>query len=454
MLIAATAHAGAAAQLPDFTGLVEQARASVVNVSTTGNGTEGLVPPDGVPFDDFLRKFFDNRPRDEIPHFDQESQGSGFIVSADGYVVTNHHVVRGAQRVVVRLSDRREFDADLVGSDQDSDIALLKIDAEDLPVVRIGDSANLRVGEWVLAIGSPFGFEHSVTAGIVSAIGRTLPDENYVPFIQTDVAINPGNSGGPLFNLEGEVVGVNSQIFSRTGGYMGLSFAVPINMAMDVVQQLKTRGRVTRGWLGVYIQDVTRELAESFGMDKPHGALVARVLEASPAAEAGLEPGDVIVRYAGQSIERSSGLPPRVGRTPPGKTVEIVVIREGERQTLAVTIGELAERQARAESMRNSGADEHFNERLGIAVTIPTSEQRESLDLGEKGVVVDRIEPGPAKQAGVHEGDGIVMIGGEPVTNIEAFNTIVDRLPAQQVIPMLVHRDRGPLFLPLKLPAR
>lgn len=441
-------------RLPDFTDLVERVRPGVVNVSAVGPAHGAEHPTPELPDDESLRRFFEEHPG-QIPRFDRDSLGSGFIVSADGYVVTNSHVVRNATRIVVRLSDRREFDATLIGTDQDSDMALLKIEAEDLPVVRIGDSRALKVGEWVLAIGSPFGFEHSVTTGIVSAIGRTLPNENYVPFIQTDVAINPGNSGGPLFNMDGEVVGVNSQIFSRTGGYMGLSFAIPIDMAMDVVEQLKTTGTVARGWLGVYIQDVTRELAESFGMDRPRGALVARVMEDSPADKAGLRAGDVIVRYDGHEIERSAALPPLVGRTPPGKKVRVELIREGARRHAEVLIDELAEQRAavspEAGGEQRSGS---YNARLVMSVRVPTPEEREALELGKSGVIIEEVGDGAARQAGLREGDAVVMIGGEIVGGITDFDRLIERLRAGHVVPVLVHREGGPLFLPLKLPAK
>src|SRR5690606_22911726 len=303
LLAAARSPCGGAAArgLPDFTDLVEENAAAVVNISTTlrsrAQGEQFRIPdvPENSPFYEFFKKFFGQIPEGIQPYEERSSLGSGFIISKEGYVITNNHVVAEAEEVVVRLNDRREFVAKIVGTDERSDIAMLKIEGENLPTVRLGDSSRLKVGEWVLAIGSPFGFEHSVTAGIVSAIGRSLPNENYVPFIQTDVAINPGNSGGPLFHLDGEVGGVHSEIYSRTGGFMGLSFAVPINVVTDVYQQLREHGSVSRGWLGVLIQDVTRDLAESFGMDRPHGALVAKVLPDSPAEKAGIEVGDVIV---------------------------------------------------------------------------------------------------------------------------------------------------------------
>jgi len=325
----------AAQGLPDFTHLVQENADAVVNISTTTQrplerslppGTDIPELPEDGPFGDFLRKFFGD-PGEGIERFDTRSLGSGFILSDDGYVVTNHHVVKNADEVIVKLSDRREFEAEVIGSDPKSDIAVLKIVAKDLPTLKMGNSESLKVGEWVVAIGSPFGFDHSVTAGIVSAKGRNLPNENYVPFIQTDVAINPGNSGGPLFNLDGEVVGINSQIYSRTGGFMGLSFAIPIEMAMDIVEQIKTIGHVTRGWLGVYIQEVTRELAESFSMKKPSGALVAKVMLNSPAEEAGIKVGDIILSYDGQEVENSAALPPMVGKTRTGEKAAIKILR-------------------------------------------------------------------------------------------------------------------------------
>jgi serine protease Do len=334
--------------LPDFTALVKANTPGVVNISTTREAEMSELPPglripklpDDNPLNEWLRKFFGEENDGQAP-YDAESLGSGFIVSEDGYIVTNRHVVEDADEIVVRLSDHRELAAHLVGQDIYSDIALLKIKADQLPVLKIGDSGDLRLGEWVLAIGSPFGFDHSVTAGIVSGKGRSLPRENYIPFIQTDVAINPGNSGGPLFNLDGEVVGINSQIYSRTGGFMGLSFAIPIEMAMDVVEQLKTKGSVLRGWLGVYIQEVTNGLAESFNMDRPTGALIARVLPGGPAQQAKLRVGDVILRYAGKRVSNSAALPPMVGRTPIGSNVQLELIRDGKRITQDVIIGEL-----------------------------------------------------------------------------------------------------------------
>jgi serine protease Do len=326
--------------LPDFIPLVEDNAAAVVNISTTlkkselgGKGPHGFKMPDipeNSPFYEFFKKFFGEIPEGMAPFEHRSSLGSGFIISRDGFVITNNHVVKEADEIIVRLNDRREFIAELIGTDERSDIAVLKVDATELPSVKLGNSTNLKVGEWVLAIGSPFGFDHSVTAGIISAMGRSLPNENYIPFIQTDVAINPGNSGGPLFNLKGEVIGVNSQIYSRTGGFMGLSFAVPINVVTNVYQQLRDQGHVSRGWLGVLIQDVTRELAESFGMERPHGALIAKVLPDSPAAAAGLEVGDVVIRFDGDEVSFSSDLPPMVGNSIIGNAVPVDIIRRGK----------------------------------------------------------------------------------------------------------------------------
>jgi len=330
-----------AQNLPDFTQLVETYGPAVVNISTSSkknNNEENskekqpdyrAIPgiPEDSPFYEFFRRFFDNEGNDFFEERPATSLGSGFIISTDGYVVTNNHVINEAQEIIVRLSDRREFTAKIIGSDKRSDLALLKVEATDLPTVKLGSSTNLKVGEWVLAIGSPFGFDYSVTAGIVSAKGRSLPSDTYVPFIQTDVAINPGNSGGPLFNLAGEVIGVNSQIYSRTGGFMGLSFAIPVNVLKDVVEQLKAKGKVTRGWLGVLIQDVTGELAESFSMEKPAGALVAKVLPDSPAAAAKFQVGDIITQFNDKPIERSADLPPLVGSTPVDSKVTTTVIR-------------------------------------------------------------------------------------------------------------------------------
>jgi serine protease Do len=340
--------------------------------------------------------------------------------------------------------------AELVGADERSDIALLKVEASDLPVVKIGKSADLKVGEWVMAIGTPFGFDHSVSVGVVSALGRSLPSENYVPFIQTDVAINPGNSGGPLFNLDGEVVGINSQIYSRTGGFMGLSFAIPVDVAMDVVSQIKDQGYVSRGWLGVLIQDVTRELAESFGMDKPMGALVARVLDDSPAQKAGIEVGDIIIEYNGGEVSYSSDLPPLVGRTRVGDKAKVKVLRDGKVKNLLVRIGELPAE----EELQSSEAKpkKMKTDRLGLSVTELTAQQRKELELDEGGVLVDQIGEGAAASAGIQRGDVITKLNNKTVSNSKQFKELVDDLPAGKSVPVLVLRRNGPLFLALRVP--
>ena len=447
-----------ARSLPDFTGLVEDYGKAVVNISTTQKIKHKQAPrmpkkrapqdPD-APLGDLFRHFFGEKG-EEIERFDSQSLGSGFIISKDGFVLTNFHVIKGAEEIVVRLSDRRQLTAEIVGSDERSDLALLKLDAKDLPVVKIGNSDKLKVGAWVLAIGSPFGFDHSVTAGIVSAKGRSLPRENYVPFIQTDVAINPGNSGGPLFNLDGEVVGINSQIYSRTGGFMGLSFAIPIDMAMDVIEQLKSSGHVSRGWLGVLIQDVTRELAESFGMKTPKGALVAKVLPDSPAEKAGLQVGDVIVKFNGKDVTTSSSLPPIVGITKVNKAVDTNVIRNGKSIIIKVTIGELpTDDDLRVSSATGSKAT--INNRLGVAVSDLDKEQRENFGLKKNGIMIEGVKEGPAARAGVRKGDVILMINNEQISNVTHFKKLVKGLQTGKSVPILVQRRGGPVFLALKI---
>ncbi len=459
-LLLAVAVQVQARSLPDFTDLVEKTSDAVVNISTTQKVSSGSVQlpegleipdlPEGSPFGDLFKHFFGDPGGGGIPRErETKSLGSGFVISKDGYVLTNNHVVKDADEIIVRLEDRRELKAEVIGLDERSDIALLKIEADDLPVAHIGQSEKLRVGEWVLAIGSPFGFELSATAGIVSAKGRALPRENYVPFIQTDVAINPGNSGGPLFNLDGEVVGVNSQIYSRTGGYMGLSFSIPIEVAMDVAQQLKEHGKVSRGWLGVLIQDVTRELAESFGMSKPEGALVAKVLPESPAEEGKLQVGDVIVSFNGKEVLSSSALPPVVGSTPVGKRVPVEVMRGGRRQTLWVMLGELPDQDkqiAKAEESKTTS-----DNRLGIQAADLTAEQRKELEL-DGGVLVERVGEGAAGDAGIREGDIIVRVDNQLVNNVDELEKLIDKLPEGKSVAVLVQRRGGPIFLAMKVP--
>ncbi|MFZ0790335.1 MAG: DegQ family serine endoprotease [Chromatiaceae bacterium] len=447
--------------LPEFTALVAENGPTVVNISTKQAVSQSQelpgfsVPdlPEDSPLQDFFRHFFgDQGEPGLIPDDDQQARslGSGFIVSADGYVLTNSHVVEGADEIIVRTSDRREFVATLVGTDKRSDIALLKVDAEGLPTARIGSAKGLQVGEWVLAIGSPFGFEHSATAGIVSAMGRSLPSENYIPFIQTDVAINPGNSGGPLFNLDGEVIGVNSQIYSRTGGFMGLSFAIPIDVAMDVVEQLKTKGRVSRGWLGVLIQDVTRELAPTFGLRRPEGALVAQVLPDSPAAAAGVLPGDVILSYNGKELNASSALPPLVGATPVGEKAQLEVMRKGQRVSLEVTIAELPDEEQLA-GAPGEPAPLKTN-RLGLVVGNLTSDQRQQLGIEQNGVLVEEVAEGPGARAGITAGDVILMLDNQDVADLDGFNRILEAIDPGRSVAVLIQRGDGRMFYALRIP--
>jgi len=469
-LLAATLLAApsvGAQNLPDFTDMVRENSPAVVNISTTQSRPEGGarmpdVPgmpdpedlPEGHPFRDFMDRFMDDEgPGQGPPRREGRSLGSGFIISEDGYILTNNHVVEGASEIIVRLNDRRQMTAELVGADDRADLALLKVDGQDMPTVETGRSSEVEVGEWVLAIGAPFGFEYSVTAGIISAKQRSLPMENYIPFLQTDVAINPGNSGGPLFNLDGEVVGVNSHIYSRSGGFQGISFAIPIELAMDVADQLRDGGEVSRAWLGVVIQDVTRDLAESFGMDRPEGALIAQVLADSPAAAAGLEPGDVVLEFNGSDVPASGALPPMVGRTTVGSTVPVVVMRNGERQTLDVTLGELPD-DAGQRGGESSGTDPGVFEELGLAVQPLTRERREALGLSDdvSGLVVAGVDGGPAAEAGIEPGDVIARVNREPVEQVESFREMIAGMESGQSVPLLVLRDQSQRFLALRIP--
>ncbi len=463
LISVASFEAAARYNLPDFTELVEEHADAVVNISTSKQ-TEikrGLPPgmdlpemPKGSPFGDFFEKFFGEHGgngRDEF--FNSRSLGSGFIISNDGYVITNHHVVKGADEIIVKLSDRRQLVAEMVGSDPRSDIALLKLEGENFPSVKLGDSGAVKVGQWVLAIGSPFGFDASVTAGIVSAKGRSLPTENYVPFIQTDVAINPGNSGGPLFDLDGKVIGINSQIYTRSGGFMGLSFAIPIEDAMDVVDQLKTSGYVSRGWLGVYIQEVTRELAESFGMVKPTGALVAKILPESPAQDTDIQVGDIILSYDDEEVKNSASLPPLVGRTRVGETVKLKIMRNGKTKTVKLEIGQLPDKD---QSLVNKVTPEEEAEDsvFGLVLRPLTNEEMDNLELESGGLLVLDAQNGVAKNAGIRKGDVIQMINGEPVETVSAFTKLMNDLPEGKFISILVQRSHGPEFLAMRIPEK
>jgi len=445
------------AQLPDFTRLVKKTGAAVVNVSTTQKPAD-LGPgipderqgPEGVPFDELFKRFF-GAPGHGFRARPSKSLGSGFIISDDGYVMTNHHVVENADEIIVRLKDRRELEAKLIGSDERSDIALLKIDADDLPVVTIGSEKNLEVGEWVLAIGSPFGFENSVTAGIVSAKGRSLPSDNYVPYIQTDVAINPGNSGGPLFNLKGEVVGINSQISTRDGRFMGVSFSIPMSIAMNVVQQLKAQGEVIRGWLGVQVQDVSRELAESFGMRRPHGALVARVLINSPAEKSGFHVGDIIIEFNRHIIETSSALPPIVGMTPINKKVRVKVIREKKLTELSVNIGKLSADKTSKLKVNKDSDFSVYIERLAINVLDLTEKDRKKNSGIKQGVLVQEVKSGPARDAGIQSGDLILRVQNKDIGSAQDLDRVVKSLPPKKSVAVLVQRGGSPVFLAIRI---
>ncbi|MBE2295585.1 MAG: DegQ family serine endoprotease [Phycisphaerales bacterium] len=437
-----------AADYPDFVTLVEHYSPAVVSINTKSEIKDQDRPqrdhppiPENSPFYDYFKKFFDQLPNPSPQP--RSSVGSGFILSADGYVVTNAHVVEDMGSIVVGLPDRSELPAEVVGKDSRSDIALLKVKTDlALPTVKIGDISKVKVGQWVLAIGSPFGFERSATQGIISALGRSLPSDNYVPFIQTDAAINPGNSGGPLFNLDGEVIGVNSQIYSRSGGYQGLSFAVPIDVAMEVVDQLKAGGKVARGWLGVLIQEVTPELAQSFGLDKPRGALVGQVMSDGPALAAGVKAGDIIIAFNGQLIRHSSELPPMVGRIRPGSNVPLAVIRDGKEQVLTVQLQELPEEN----QLQQAIAEPPARNRLGLIITELPAEQRQQ---GEQGIWVKDVEEGPAASAGIRPGDIITRVNNTDVSDPAQFSELVRQLPIGRPVPILIKRGKGALFLAL-----
>jgi serine protease Do len=435
-----------AAGLPDFTDLVERQSASVVNITTTQEKTAMTHPRiPNMPKDEMselFRRFMqpEGESRSAPP---RRGQGSGFIISSDGYILTNTHVIDSVDEVTVKLNDKREFIAKVIGSDDRTDIALLKIEANNLPKVSIGEPSRLKVGEWVLAIGAPFGFENSATAGIVSAKGRALPDENYVPFIQTDVAVNPGNSGGPLFNLRGEVVGVNSQIISRSGGYMGLSFAIPIDVAMDVAKQIRDSGKVNRGRLGVLIQEVTADLADSFGLKNPRGALVSEVEAGGPADKAGLKPADIILRFDGRDVPNSIELPRMVGAVAPGTRATLDVWRKGRMHQIDIVVGAMP-----LDKQAGGGAKKQVANKAGLVVSKLTAEQKRDLKL-DSGVLVEEAT-GAAARAGLRPDDVIVTVDGEPVNSADelsrAFNDNDKRSFA-----LLVKRGEGSIYIPLKI---
>jgi serine protease Do len=440
---AAQSAVPAARALPDFSALFEQYGPAVVNISTTARvrtQSEQFPVEPGDPFYEFFRRF-----QIPIPQGDaiRKGVGSGFIVSPDGYILTNAHVVEDAAEVTVKLTDQREFQAKVLGSDKRTDVALVKIDAKGLPAVRIGDASKAKVGEWVAAIGSPFGLENTVTAGIISAKSRSLPDETYVPFIQTDVAINPGNSGGPLFNMAGEVIGINSQIYSRTGGYMGLSFAIPIDVAMKVRSDLQKYGKVSRGRLGVTIQAVSPDLADSFGLKKAQGALVSAVESGSPAEKAGIKPGDIITAVDGRTIEQSADLPRVIGETRPGTRVSIRVWRGGNTRDLSASLGEIpAEKIAAAESGAKAKPG-----KLGVAVRPLTEEERK--EIGAEGGLLVESADGPAGRAGVQPGDVILALNNQPVKNVDQLRRLVER--SHGSVALLIQREGNKIYVPVRL---
>ena len=440
------------AALPDFTEIVEASSPAVVKILVEYEAENPRLQEELEELPESLRRFFDFRGRPPVPR-ERAGMGSGFIFSSDGFVITNHHVVDGAKHVVVRLPNRQEFDADIIGTDPRSDLAVLKIASDDLPVLRLADESALKVGQWVLAIGSPFGLDFSVTAGIVSAVGRSLPTaagDNYVPFIQTDVAINPGNSGGPLFNLEGEVIGVNSQIFTRSGGSIGLSFAIPSSVVRNVVAQIQETGEVERGWLGVSIQDVDRNLADSFGLDRPRGALIAQAGKGSPAEDAGLKSGDIIVSFDGHDIETSADLPHIVGLITPGTSVEAVIMRDGKELTLEVEVGALAAGAvARVETEAGSDGTVRL---LGMLIAPVEAELLSDLGLSG-GVWVVGVKAGsPADESGVEEGDILTRLGSRPISQIADLDGVADELVSGTSVPARLIRGRSPLFIGIRIP--
>ena len=438
--------------LPDFTGLVEEAVPAVVNIRVTQFGDRATPdagaaenPHDLEQMPEFFRRFFDVPGNPGYGTPDRQGAGSGFIIEDDGYIMTNHHVVEGADEIIVRLADRREFEAELIGSDPLSDVALLKIDAEDLPTLKLGDSEALKPGEWVVAIGSPFNFEQSVTAGIVSAKGRSTNQQQYVPFIQTDVAINRGNSGGPLLNLDGEVVGINSWILSSGGGYMGLSFSIPIETANTAVTQLREHGKVSRGLLGVQVGAVTREMAEALDLDRPVGALVNDVTEGSAADKAGIQPGDVILEFNGTVVEAWSDLPPLVGSNPPGTKAVVLVSRNGKEKNYNVTLDALdADEEG---NLLGAEAEGRQSNALGLRVEPIRDEMRRTLGDPDGGVVVNQVESDAAYRAGIRRGDVILMINNEKIDDVESFERAVKSVPEGKAVALRVMREGVTRFI-------
>lgn len=438
----------AATAVMDFSDLVEKNAKAVVNISASTKAKKRnaqQLQQQQVP--DIFRHFFGDQFDFSPQQQNKQSFGSGFIISKEGYVLTNNHVVDHADKVIVKLNDRREVEAEVIGTDERTDVALLKIKADNLPVVEIGNPDKLKVGQPVLAIGSPFGFDYSATAGIVSAKSRALPNESYVPFIQTDVAINPGNSGGPLFNADGEVVGINSQIYSRSGGYMGLAFAIPIDVAMDVVDQLKDKGKVSRGYLGVVIQDIDRDLAEAYGLAKPAGALVAKVLPDTPAEKSGLKEGDVIIAFNGQDIGLSSELPQMIGRAKVGKKVPLTLLRDGKKMDIPFEVASLPDDE---EDSPEKAAEPDLNS-LGVGLRNLNDQEKTQLKL-EGGVLVLRlVDDGAAADAGLRANDVIVRLNNQTIKDTQEFIKIAKKLPANKAVPIMIYRAGQPRILALRI---
>jgi len=440
--------------LPDFATIAEANRGAVVNITSTvtrprqmrlpfgggqGNGDE----QDDNPMNEFLRRF---GMEGQMPPVPQQGMGSGFIVDANGVILTNAHVVEGADEVRVRLADRREFKGKIAGLDHTTDIAVVRIDAKGLPTVKLGDPSKIRVGEWVVAIGSPFGFDNTVTAGIISGTSRSLPEGSYVPFIQTDAAVNPGNSGGPLFNMRGEVIGINSAIYSRTGGYMGLAFAIPIDVAKSVEEQLLKTGKVERGRLGVGIQEVSAALARSFGLERPQGALVSTLESGGPAEKAGIKPGDVILSFNGKPIEVANELPPLVAQTKPGTKAEVEVWRGGRKQTLGVAVAEMKGEQAARAGGDKPGAQE--GGKLGLAVRPLTPEEKKQLGGRAQGLVVEGAS-GPAAKAGIRRGDLVTAVNGQPVKSVDELRALIEK--SKDSVALLIRRGDATVFVPIEV---
>jgi serine protease Do len=450
--IHAPASAGTVMTLPDFTGIVAKEGPAVVNISVSEKvaaggpdfpGFPGFGPDD--PNDPFFQFFHRFQPRAPQGTITERALGSGFIISKNGIILTNAHVVDHADEVIVKLTDKREFKAKVLGEDKPSDVAVLKINADNLPTVTIGDPEKVRVGQWVLAIGSPFGFENSVTAGIVSAKSRSLPDEGYVPFLQTDVAVNPGNSGGPLIDANGEVIGINSQIYTRSGGYQGLSFAIPIDVAMNVEHQLLAHGKVSRGRLGVTIQPVTEELAQTFGLDRPEGALISSVEKDSPAAKAGIEPGDIITRFNGQDVGSSSDLPPMVAKLEPGTRVNVSIWRKGASRDISLRVGEVAVQVASNETAPASGRADTM---LGMEVRPLTPAERKQVDTA--GLVVEGVDDnGAAAHAGIQPGDIVIAVNGQDVSSGKELRALIAK--HKRHVALLIERNGQQIFVPVEL---